>query len=104
MELVHIAANKNTVSEDVSAVVPCGIRMGTPALTSRGFLEEDFAKVAEFFDAKKFPNFTFLSWMCAFYMLRAFQPHLSAKYTCFAFLIIICDICRWKIEGLYGRS
>jgi glycine hydroxymethyltransferase len=24
--------------------------MGTPALTSRGFMEEDFAKVAEFFD------------------------------------------------------
>lgn len=24
---------------------------GTPALTSRGFLEEDFVKVAEFFDA-----------------------------------------------------
>ena len=24
--------------------------MGTPALTSRGFKEEDFAKVAEFFD------------------------------------------------------
>lgn len=24
---------------------------GTPALTSRGFLEEDFAKVAEYFDA-----------------------------------------------------
>ncbi|KAI3897008.1 hypothetical protein MKX03_015832 [Papaver bracteatum] len=51
MELVHIAANKNTVPGDVSAMVPGGIRMGTPALTSRGFLEEDFAKVAEFFDA-----------------------------------------------------
>lgn len=25
--------------------------MGTPALTSRGFVEEDFAKVADFFDA-----------------------------------------------------
>lgn len=24
---------------------------GTPALTSRGFVEDDFAKVAEFFDA-----------------------------------------------------
>lgn len=24
---------------------------GTPALTSRGFIEEDFVKVAEFFDA-----------------------------------------------------
>jgi glycine hydroxymethyltransferase len=51
MELVHIAANKNTVPGDVSAMVPGGIRMGTPALTSRGFVEEDFAKVAEFFDA-----------------------------------------------------
>lgn len=24
---------------------------GTPALTSRGFIEDDFAKVADFFDA-----------------------------------------------------
>ncbi|KAK3411830.1 hypothetical protein EUGRSUZ_I00580 [Eucalyptus grandis] len=51
MESVHIAANKNTVPGDVSAMVPGGIRMGTPALTSRGFIEEDFVKVAEFFDA-----------------------------------------------------
>ncbi|URE18877.1 Interconversion of serine and glycine (By similarity) [Musa troglodytarum] len=50
LELVHIAANKNTVPGDVSAMVPGGIRMGTPALTSRGFVEEDFAKVADFFD------------------------------------------------------
>ncbi|KAJ6727613.1 SERINE HYDROXYMETHYLTRANSFERASE [Salix purpurea] len=51
LESVHIAANKNTVPGDVSAMVPGGIRMGTPALTSRGFVEEDFAKVAHFFDA-----------------------------------------------------
>ncbi|KAG6438045.1 hypothetical protein SASPL_102978 [Salvia splendens] len=51
LEAVHIAANKNTVPGDVSAMVPGGIRMGTPALTSRGFVEVDFAKVAEFFDA-----------------------------------------------------
>ncbi|KAE9466746.1 hypothetical protein C3L33_01352, partial [Rhododendron williamsianum] len=50
LEAVHIAANKNTVPGDVSAMVPGGIRMGTPALTSRGFVEEDFAKVADFFD------------------------------------------------------
>ncbi|KAH7524795.1 hypothetical protein FEM48_Zijuj06G0157000 [Ziziphus jujuba var. spinosa] len=50
LELVHIAANKNTVPGDVSAMVPGGIRMGTPALTSRGFIEEDFLKVAEYFD------------------------------------------------------
>ncbi|GFY99883.1 serine transhydroxymethyltransferase 1 [Actinidia rufa] len=51
LESVHIAANKNTVPGDVSAMVPGGIRMGTPALTSRGFVEEDFAKVANFFDS-----------------------------------------------------
>jgi len=28
MELAHIAANKNTVPGDVSALVPGGIRMG----------------------------------------------------------------------------
>eukprot|EP00270_Netrium_digitus_P014194 TRINITY_DN478_c0_g1_i1.p1 TRINITY_DN478_c0_g1~~TRINITY_DN478_c0_g1_i1.p1 ORF type:complete len:522 (-),score=153.70 TRINITY_DN478_c0_g1_i1:166-1731(-) len=50
LELAHIAANKNTVPGDVSALVPGGIRMGTPALTSRGFTEDDFEKVAEFFD------------------------------------------------------
>ncbi|GAA0161401.1 methyltransferase [Lithospermum erythrorhizon] len=51
MELLHIAANKNTVPGDVSAMVPGGIRMGTPALTSRGFVEKDFEEVAEFFSA-----------------------------------------------------
>ncbi|XP_019447182.1 PREDICTED: serine hydroxymethyltransferase, mitochondrial-like [Lupinus angustifolius] len=51
LEAVHIAANKNTVPGDVSAMVPGGIRMGTPAPTTRGFVEEDFVKVAEFFDA-----------------------------------------------------
>ncbi|KAL2471450.1 Serine hydroxymethyltransferase 2 [Abeliophyllum distichum] len=51
LEAVHIAANKNTVPGDVSAMVPGGICMGTSALTSRGFVEQDFVKVAEFFDA-----------------------------------------------------
>ncbi|KAL7262446.1 hypothetical protein ACSBR1_000759 [Camellia fascicularis] len=50
LESVYIAANKNNVPVDVSAMVPGGIRMGIPALTSRGFAEEDFVKVAEFFD------------------------------------------------------
>ena len=31
-------------------MTPSGIRMGTPALTTRGFTEADFDKVAEFFD------------------------------------------------------
>ncbi|KAK9039282.1 hypothetical protein V6N11_014490 [Hibiscus sabdariffa] len=37
LEAVHIAANKNTVPGNLSAMVPGGIRIGTPALTSRGF-------------------------------------------------------------------
>ena len=35
-------------SGDVSAMVPGGLRMGSPALTSRGFVEQDFDKVADF--------------------------------------------------------
>jgi len=50
LELACIASNKNTVPGDTSALNPGGIRMGTPALTTRGFEEEDFAKVAAFFD------------------------------------------------------
>lgn len=35
LDLTSIAANKNTIPGDVSAMTPGGIRMGTPALTSR---------------------------------------------------------------------
>ena len=41
--------NKNTVPGDKSALVPSGIRMGSPALTSRGLDEADFDTVADFF-------------------------------------------------------
>lgn len=33
---------------DRSALQPSGLRLGTPALTSRGLLEKDFQKVAQF--------------------------------------------------------
>lgn len=33
---------------DKSALRPSGLRFGSPALTSRGLVEEDFCKVAEF--------------------------------------------------------
>ena len=46
-ELSSITLNKNAVAGDTSALMPGGIRIGTPALTSRGFLEEDFVKVAD---------------------------------------------------------
>lgn len=35
---------------DKSALNPGGVRVGTPALTSRGFEEKDFKKVAVFLD------------------------------------------------------
>jgi len=50
LELACIASNKNTIPGDTSALTPGGIRMGAPALTSRGFVEADFVKVADFFD------------------------------------------------------
>jgi len=47
---VSITLNKNSVPSDTSALVPGGVRLGAPALTSRGFLESDFVKVVEFLD------------------------------------------------------
>ena len=49
-DLCHITVNKNSVPGDKSAFNPGGIRLGTPALTSRGFVEDDFKKVAQFLD------------------------------------------------------
>ncbi|KAI9278450.1 serine hydroxymethyltransferase [Phascolomyces articulosus] len=50
LELANISANKNTVPGDKSALIPGGLRIGTPAMTSRGLKEEDFTKVADFID------------------------------------------------------
>ena len=50
LDLVSITLNKNSVPGDQSAVVPGGIRVGTPALTTRGFTEADFKRVADFID------------------------------------------------------
>jgi glycine hydroxymethyltransferase len=40
--------NKNAVLGDKSALTPGGVRLGTPALTTRGLKENDFRKVADF--------------------------------------------------------
>jgi glycine hydroxymethyltransferase len=45
---VGITLNKNSVYGDKSAISPGGVRIGTPALTSRGFVEADFKQVANF--------------------------------------------------------
>lgn len=49
-EFVNISLNKNSVPGDKSALTPGGIRIGTPALTSRGLNEDDFKKVASYLD------------------------------------------------------
>ncbi|XP_043945523.1 serine hydroxymethyltransferase, cytosolic isoform X2 [Protopterus annectens] len=48
LEACSVACNKNTCPGDKSALRPSGLRLGTPALTSRGLLEDDFRKVAQF--------------------------------------------------------
>jgi len=49
-DAVSITLNKNSVFGDKSAISPGGVRVGAPALTTRGMKEADFVKVAEFLD------------------------------------------------------
>ncbi len=49
LDEVYITANKNTVpNEPRSPFVTSGVRMGTAAVTTRGFKEEDMDKIAQF--------------------------------------------------------
>ncbi|KAI8908987.1 serine hydroxymethyltransferase [Gorgonomyces haynaldii] len=50
LELANIAANKNTIPSDKSALVPHGLRIGSPAMTTRGLKEQDFVKIVDFID------------------------------------------------------
>jgi glycine hydroxymethyltransferase len=48
LDSANITANKNTIPNDPQKpFVTSGIRLGTPAATSRGFKEDDFDQVAE---------------------------------------------------------
>jgi glycine hydroxymethyltransferase len=44
-DLCSITLNKNAINGDKSAFAPGGVRIGSPALTSRGFKESDFTIV-----------------------------------------------------------
>jgi glycine hydroxymethyltransferase len=48
LELASMTTNKNSIPGDTSAINPGGVRLGTPALTSRGLNVKDFDKVADF--------------------------------------------------------
>ncbi|XP_053607089.1 serine hydroxymethyltransferase isoform X2 [Plodia interpunctella] len=50
LELCGVACNKNTVPGDKSALNPSGIRLGTPALTTRGMKEADIDRVVDYID------------------------------------------------------
>ena len=48
MDRAHITSNKNTVPNDPrSPFVTSGVRLGTPAVTTRGLVEEDMDVIAE---------------------------------------------------------
>merc|ERR1712048_1462478 len=49
-EAASISLNRNTVHGDVSALSPGGVRIGSPAMTTRGCMEADFVQVAVFLD------------------------------------------------------
>ncbi|WP_110954224.1 serine hydroxymethyltransferase [Anaerosinus massiliensis] len=76
---VGITANKNTIPfEPLSPFVTSGLRLGSPALTARGFKEKDMEKVAEIIalvlndpesDAKKLQAEKMVAQLCAKYPL-----------------------------------
>ncbi|MEK9154492.1 MAG: serine hydroxymethyltransferase [Patescibacteria group bacterium] len=47
LESAGIIANRNSIIGDVSPFKPSGLRLGTPAITSRGFREKEAKKIAE---------------------------------------------------------
>merc|ERR1712216_582590 len=47
-ECASISLNKNTVPGDASALSPGGVRIGTPAMTTRGCTAEDWKSIANF--------------------------------------------------------
>ena len=58
LDEVYITANKNTIPNDPqSPFVTSGVRLGTPAVTSRGFVEEDMKVVGKLICQVAQPNF-----------------------------------------------
>merc|ERR1712242_135629 len=47
-EAVSISLNRNCVHGDKSALSPGGVRIGTPAMTTRGCTKEDFMQIGDY--------------------------------------------------------
>ena len=46
LDKIHITVNKNTIPNDTeSPMVTSGIRLGSPAMTTRGLKEDDFVRI-----------------------------------------------------------
>jgi len=58
LDTIHITVNKNTIPNDTEKpMITSGIRLGSPAMTSRGLKEEDFTEIGEII-AKALKNST----------------------------------------------
>jgi glycine hydroxymethyltransferase len=49
-DIAQITLNKNAIYGDKSALAPGGVRIGTPAVTTRGMKEPEMEKIADFID------------------------------------------------------
>lgn len=50
LEACSISVNKNTIVGDTSAVSPGGVRLGTPAVTTRSMSEVDMLTISKYID------------------------------------------------------
>lgn len=50
LEKMHIYCNKNSIHGDKSPINPGGVRFGTPAMTTRGMVEEDMTVLVDYFE------------------------------------------------------
>lgn len=51
LDKIHITVNKNTIPDETEKpMIASGIRIGTPAMTSRGLKEKDFIEIAHIID------------------------------------------------------
>lgn len=50
LECAGITANRNSLPGDEKPLRPSGVRLGTPAVTTRGMKEREMRKIAEFFE------------------------------------------------------
>ena len=48
LEALDISVNKNTIAGDTSPMNPSGVRLGSPAMTTRGCDEADSRRIVEF--------------------------------------------------------